>query len=86
MIIDAHNHADWHGHNFERFIANMDKFGIDKTWILSWECPDDEFDPNSIWAFPLPMAHSEHIGENADHPELCPRCAGVVAAEAVEAE
>jgi len=62
MIIDAHNHADWHGHNFERFIANMDKFGIDKTWILSWECPDDEFDPNSIWAFPLPMAHSEHIG------------------------
>ena len=27
-------------------------------------------------------AHSEHIGENADHPELCPRCAGVVASEA----
>lgn len=25
MIIDAHNHADWHGHNLEKFIANMDR-------------------------------------------------------------
>ena len=22
--------------------------------------------------------HSEHIGENHDHPELCPRCAAAV--------
>lgn len=43
MIIDAHNHADWHGHNFDAFIANMDKYGIDKTWILSWETPRGEY-------------------------------------------
>ena len=51
MIIDAHNHADWHAHNFARFIANMDKYNIDKTWILSWEAPYDEFDPNTIQHF-----------------------------------
>ncbi len=45
MIIDAHNHPDWHGHDLKKFIANMDEYGIDKAWILSWECPRDEFDP-----------------------------------------
>lgn len=44
-IVDAHNHPDWHGHGFERFVANMDKFGIDQTWLLSWEAPEDECDP-----------------------------------------
>ncbi|MDD3806350.1 MAG: amidohydrolase family protein [bacterium] len=43
MIIDAHNHPDWHGHNLDKFLANMDKYGIDTTWLLSWECPPDEY-------------------------------------------
>ena len=42
-IIDAHNHPDWHGHDFTRFVANMDRFGIEKTWILPWESPEDEY-------------------------------------------
>lgn len=42
-IIDAHNHPDWLGHNFDKFIANMDEFGIDRTWLLSWECPENEY-------------------------------------------
>jgi len=25
----------------------MDKYGIDKTWLLSWECPESEFNPES---------------------------------------
>lgn len=45
MIIDAHNHADWCGHNLYKFIENMDRYHIDKTWLLSWECPEDEYDP-----------------------------------------
>ncbi|GIP39343.1 hypothetical protein J31TS4_26230 [Paenibacillus sp. J31TS4] len=45
MIIDVHNHPDWYGYNLERFLANMDQYGIDKTWLLSWECPADEYDP-----------------------------------------
>ena len=51
MIIDDHNHADWHGHDFKKFIANMDERGIDKCWILSWECPESEVDPATWYAF-----------------------------------
>jgi len=37
-IIDAHNHPDWHGHNLGKTLKNMDSFGIEKTWLLNWEC------------------------------------------------
>jgi hypothetical protein len=50
VIIDAHNHPDWHGHDLDRFLANMDRHGIEKTWLLSWESPTDEFDPSSAGA------------------------------------
>lgn len=46
MIIDAHNHPDWYGYNVERFLDNMKQYNIDKTWLISWECPDDEYDPH----------------------------------------
>ena len=46
MIIDAHNHPDWHKHDLRRFLANMKQFNIDKTWLLSWETPKDECDPS----------------------------------------
>jgi predicted TIM-barrel fold metal-dependent hydrolase len=44
MIIDCHNHPDWHGYNLERFLANMEENNISKTWLLTWECPADEYD------------------------------------------
>ncbi len=46
MIIDAHNHPDWHEHNLDRFLQNMEANNIDVTWLLSWECPPDEADPS----------------------------------------
>jgi predicted TIM-barrel fold metal-dependent hydrolase len=46
MIIDAHNHPDWHGHDLARFLDNMKSYGIDKTWLLSWESPVDEYAPH----------------------------------------
>ena len=45
MIVDCHNHPDWHGHNLERFLANMAQHDIDVTWLLSWECPETEVPP-----------------------------------------
>ena len=45
MIIDAHNHPDWHGHDVNKFLQNMAQNGIDKSWLLTWECPVDEYDP-----------------------------------------
>ena len=52
MIIDAHNHPDWWGHDLAKFLANMDANGIDVTWLLSWECPRDEYDPSYNAAMP----------------------------------
>lgn len=42
-IIDAHNHPDWHGHDLKKSLENMDRFGIEKTWLLSWEGPADNY-------------------------------------------
>jgi predicted TIM-barrel fold metal-dependent hydrolase len=44
-IVDAHNHPDWHSHDFERFTQNMAQNGISRSWLLTWECPPDEYDP-----------------------------------------
>lgn len=52
MIIDAHNHPDWHGHDLAKFLANMDANGIDVTWLLTWEAPPDEVDPTYTYAVP----------------------------------
>lgn len=42
IVIDAHGHPDWCGHDLEKTLANMDAYGIDKMWLLSWEAPMDE--------------------------------------------
>lgn len=52
MIIDCHNHPDWHGHNLAKFLENMDQHGIRQSWLLSWEAPADEFDPHYIYCTP----------------------------------
>jgi predicted TIM-barrel fold metal-dependent hydrolase len=51
MIIDAHNHPDWHGHDLAKFLRNMAAYNIDKTWLLSWEAPLDEVDPDTNYVF-----------------------------------
>jgi predicted TIM-barrel fold metal-dependent hydrolase len=57
-IIDAHNHPDWHGHDLNKFLANMDQYGIEKTWLLSWECPEHEYNHNYKHAVPAPLLGS----------------------------
>ena len=42
MIIDAHQHAFWLGHNDADFIANIDANDIDVSWLLTWEIPSFE--------------------------------------------
>lgn len=41
-VIDAHSHVNWYGFSAAKIIENMDEQGIDKIWLLSWECPEDE--------------------------------------------
>lgn len=52
MIIDVHNHPDWHGHDLNKFLENMEKYNIDKTWLLNWEAPRDEYDPSYTRCIP----------------------------------
>ena len=47
-IIDAHNHPDWYGKNVDKFIQEMDELNIQKCWLLSWEAPYDEVDPDQF--------------------------------------
>ena len=78
-IIDAHNHPDWHGHNLERFLQNMDQFNIDVTWLYSWECPVDEYDPhyNTVslkdpQGYPIPFTRClEYKRQAPDRFVLC---------------
>jgi predicted TIM-barrel fold metal-dependent hydrolase len=45
-VIDVHNHPRWLGHNGARMVEDMDNAGIERTWLLSWEVPEREMDPN----------------------------------------
>src|SRR5262245_9341943 len=44
-VIDAHNHVYWLGHDPRKMVENMDGFGIDRAWLLSWEAPAHEISP-----------------------------------------
>ena len=51
MIIDIHNHADYHGYSCGAMLRNMDEHGIDITCLLSWEAPVTDYDPGTKYAF-----------------------------------
>ncbi len=45
-IIDTHNHVDFHGFDADAVVKNMDQCGITRTWLLTWEAPEDEINPD----------------------------------------
>ena len=44
-MIDIHQHADWLGKNKRDLIAYLDKGGIRKCWLLSWESVTGGLEP-----------------------------------------
>jgi len=56
MLIDAHNHPNWHGFNAGEILRNMDEQGIDQMWLFSWEVPEDEYSPSYHAVLP-PTGH-----------------------------
>lgn len=54
-IIDAHNHPDWHGHDLPKMLANMAEYGIEQTWLHSWEAPPDEYAPDPYLSVLMPQ-------------------------------
>jgi predicted TIM-barrel fold metal-dependent hydrolase len=72
LIIDAHNHPDWHGHNLARSLENAGQYGITRTWLLSWECPPGEYDPvyNNVSlgdarGYPIPFERGHDYAQHA---------------------
>ena len=80
MIIDIHNHADYHQYNPDKTLANMDEYGIDLTCMLSWEAPARECDPAFKWAFspfsevPVPFERCVAYKEKAPERFLLGYC------------
>ncbi|TLS51408.1 amidohydrolase [Paenibacillus antri] len=74
MIIDAHNHPDWYGHSVDKVLENMDRYHIDVAWMLSWECPEDEYDPRYRRVIPDsgpdgPISHRRCVEYARRHPD-----------------
>lgn len=68
MLIDAHQHTDWIGHDCHAVVKDMDERGIDRAWLLTWEVPDGEFSPSYYGSFApgdtgLPLRNILHACE-----------------------
>jgi predicted TIM-barrel fold metal-dependent hydrolase len=51
MIIDAHNHSHYNFFGPAQLVAEMDAFGYDRAWLLTWYHPPAEHVPSSHRAF-----------------------------------
>ena len=70
MLIDAHNHPNWHGYDAKKILNNMDEQGIDRMWLFSWEVPENEYDPSYHKALPpggvgIPLEDVLQVGREA---------------------
>jgi len=64
MVIDSHNHPYYHGLDASGVISEMDQFGIDVCWLLTWYLPPTENVPGSHRTFNPANARSDgtHAG------------------------
>jgi predicted TIM-barrel fold metal-dependent hydrolase len=56
MLIDSHMHVNYHGLGSEALVKEMDTFGIDKCWLLTWYLPPEQHVPRSSKGFD-PLNH-----------------------------
>jgi predicted TIM-barrel fold metal-dependent hydrolase len=45
MIIDIHQHVNWLGRDEQGLIDYLDRAGVDKCWLLTWESVDGGLEP-----------------------------------------
>mgnify|MGYP001251793636 CR=1 FL=1 len=70
MLIDAHNHPNWHGYDSKRILENMDEQGIDQLWLFTWEVSEDEYPPSYHKVLPptglgIPLEDVISVGKEA---------------------
>ncbi|MDA0746666.1 MAG: amidohydrolase family protein [bacterium] len=69
MLIDAHNHVNYHRLDATGVIREMDAFGIHTAWLLTWYLPPGQDVPSSSGNFsPLNFRpDGTHGGATLDH-------------------
>jgi predicted TIM-barrel fold metal-dependent hydrolase len=69
MLIDTHNHMYYHNLNETDLIGEMDAYGIDLAWLLTWYLPPGQHNPRSHQVFsPLNLRlDGTHEGATLDH-------------------
>lgn len=65
MIIDSHQHVFWHGRNDTGLVADLDEYGIDKAWLLTWENPPAE--DTKLYRHAL---NPVHLRPDGSHPGI----------------
>jgi len=65
MIIDDHQHVNWHGRDIHGLVKDMDKNGIDKAWLLTWDIAPEE-DAMSYHG----ILNPEHLRPDGTHAGL----------------
>ncbi|MFT5377266.1 MAG: putative TIM-barrel fold metal-dependent hydrolase [Candidatus Latescibacterota bacterium] len=63
-VVDSHMHVNYHGLDAAAVVGEMDDFGIDRAWILTWYLPPSENVPSANSGFsPLnKRADGTHAG------------------------
>lgn len=70
MLIDAHNHPNWHGFDADKILKNMEEQNIDQMWLFSWEVPEHEYSPSYHKVLPpggtgIPLEDVLQVGREA---------------------
>jgi predicted TIM-barrel fold metal-dependent hydrolase len=71
-IVDIHTHVNYHGHSTDDAIRNMDRHGIDKAWLLTWEAPADEYgagDPRYLSPHKLGLPFADVVDATIRYPD-----------------
>lgn len=65
MIIDSHQHVNWHGKNEQGLIDDMTEHGIDQSWVLTWEIPPQDFELKYSG-----LLNPVHVRPDGTHPGI----------------
>lgn len=73
MIVDVHNHANYCNHGYSQMLEDMDKNGIDITWVLTCEIPLSDWENESANSVSMFTPNAQMPLENAvRYKEKCP--------------
>jgi predicted TIM-barrel fold metal-dependent hydrolase len=70
MVIDSHMHVNYHGYDADALVSEMDGYGIDVAWLLTWYLPPSEDVRGTHGAFSPTSFRPDGTHAGATLPEL----------------